>query len=96
MPGIQPPQGPAQERGPRAESQADKSRLTCVVESKEQRAGDGERQDPDNGDHDGHAAFGAVACVVQHRHGHRCVSARAGCGLSLGSRPRDPSLCRTY
>ena len=41
-----------------------KAILACVVESKEQWAGDGERQDPDNGDHDSNSALGAVACVI--------------------------------
>lgn len=51
--------------------------LTCVVESKEQGAGDGEGQDPDDGDHNSDSALGAVPCVVEHGHGHSCVPARA-------------------
>lgn len=50
--------------------------LTWVVESKEQRTGDGEGQDPDDGNHDGDSALGAVACVVEHGHGHSRVPAR--------------------
>jgi hypothetical protein len=67
------------------------ARLACVVESKEQWARDGEGQDPDNGDHDSNSALGAVACVIQHRHGHSCVPAKARI-LSLGCWPSEPSL----
>lgn len=52
------------------------ARLTCIIESKEHWAGDGEGQDPDDGNHDGDPALGAVACVVQHGHGYRCVPVR--------------------
>lgn len=54
----------------------EKTRLTCIVESKEQWAGDGEGQDPDDGDHDSDSTLGAVTRVVQHGHGHSCVPAR--------------------
>ena len=56
-----------------------------------QWARDGEGQDPDNGDHDSNSALGAVACVIQHRHGHSCVPAKARI-LSLGCWPSEPSL----
>lgn len=59
------------------------ARLACIVESEEQWAGDGEGQDPDNGNHDSNSAFGAVACVIQHGHCHSCVPAKARI-LSLG------------
>lgn len=72
-----------------------KARLACVVESEEQWAGDGEGQDPDNGDHDSDPTFGAVACVVQHGHGHSCVPAKVEI-LSLGCRPEDPSLYKMH
>lgn len=72
-----------------------KDRLACVVESEQQRAGDGERQDPDNGDHDSDPALGAIACVVQHGHGHSCVPAK-GRVLSLGCRPEDASFCEMH
>lgn len=68
------------------------ARLACVVESKEQWARDGEGQDPDNGDHDSNSALGAVACVIQHGHGHSCVPEKARI-LSLSCwLPSDPSL----
>lgn len=72
-----------------------KARLACVVESKEQWAGDGEGQDPDNGDHDSNSALGAVARVIQHGHGHSCVPAKARI-LRLGCQPIDPSLYNMY
>lgn len=72
-----------------------KARLACVVESEEQWAGDGEGQDPDNGDHDSDSALGAIACVVQHGHGHSCVPAKVGI-LSLGCKPEDSSLNKMH
>ncbi len=38
---------------------------TGVVESKQQRAGDGKGQEPDDRDHQSHASSGAVARVVE-------------------------------
>ena len=71
------------------------SRLTCVVESKEQRAGDGEGEDPDDGDHDSDPALGAVARVVEHGHGHSRVPARTrdgGPSLHNMHNQRHPTL----
>lgn len=40
-------------------------RSTRVVESKQQGAGDGEREEPHHRNHDGHPPPGAVAGVVE-------------------------------
>lgn len=52
------------------------ARLTRVVQPEEQWAGDGEGQDPYNGNHDSDSALGAVACVVEHGHSHSRVPVR--------------------
>lgn len=49
--------------------------LTCGVETKEQRAGNGESQDPDDGDHHKNSFPGAMGGVVQDRHHHGRVPA---------------------
>lgn len=48
--------------------------FTSVVQTEQQRAGDGKREEPDDGDHDGHPPPGAVSGVVEQRHSHCCVS----------------------
>lgn len=67
--------------------------LTCVVESKEQWAGDGKGENPDDGNHDGDTALGAVARVVEHGHGHSRVPARTWSGgPSTTCTTRHPTL----
>lgn len=61
-----------------ANSQLQVAQLTCLVEAKQDWAGDGKREHPDHGDHDGDPALGAVAGVVQHWHRYGCVPAEGG------------------
>lgn len=69
-------------------------RSTCVVESKQQWAGDGEGEEPHHCDHHGHPPPGAVAGVVEKRHGHCRVpaggvqSARRYCTSNNNNRNR--------
>lgn len=49
--------------------------LTCVVEAKEEWAGDGKWKHPDDSNHDRDPALRAVAGIIQHWHCYCCVPA---------------------
>lgn len=49
--------------------------LTCGVETEQQRAGNGEGQHPDDGNHHKNSLPGAMGGVVQDRHHHGRVPA---------------------
>lgn len=49
--------------------------LTCGVETEQQRAGNGEGQDPNDGNHHKNSLPGAMGGVVQDRHHHGRVPA---------------------
>lgn len=51
--------------------------VTGVVESKQQRAGDRKRKEPDHSNQHRHPPPGTVSGVVEHGHGHRSVPATA-------------------